>query len=334
MRFFLFALICFTGLIACGPFGNQSASDSVKNSNTDSVANDSMKANPSRCFLDSAKIPPTGDNFIEVAGKRLLLSGRLLSFKNYLARLDRKDANGVLSGAKTLGTCFEGWQDETRDSAFLVYYTFYYPFVRGFANECPPDKILESLTESEVPSSIVSIKKKLASSGISMIRAEACYVSIEVPRFLEAHTANAVSASMKECIEANTLCEKYYLQVNEQAMDLKSGMWSIAVALAATDSVVRKYPGTLAAQLSGYHYMFALDKFLLGDDVFYVYEGDAKNRKILMPDARSAWENYAKENQATRSGKTVHECYELLRRNNFVLDVKAENQLRKIAGLE
>jgi hypothetical protein len=305
--------------------------DSLQNKNT-ALDTSAISSFPQHCFIDSImeKTILTQENSaIVYLNEKVPLDGRLLAYKQYLDGLDKKDPGSVLEGAKTLATCFDGWPEATRDSAFLVYYSFYYPMVRGYTSECPPDEIMEKLSGNEVPASVAALIKKINPYGISMVRAEACYVSIELTGFLEKQVSSSASPSMQAYLAANTLSEKYFFHISSDAEDLKLCMQEIADAIAAFDAVETRYPGTIAARLSHYGYMSGLRLFLLGDNNLMPYETDAKQKQVLRKEARLAWEKFIKDNPNSSSGGIVRACYDLLKDNNFILDDKTEKAITK-----
>jgi hypothetical protein len=243
----------------------------------------------------------------------------LAAYKYFLDSLNQNNSKSVQYGITYYQKHFSEATSIKRDSAFLLYESFFLTLTRGYCArlsakiQCPG--LNENTGRLIETKEFIKLKKILAPDGIYLVALGSCFISIEAPGFLEQQFSSYGSSALKEYLAVTTIIEKRRV---EDVSYLKN-MESLSSIVSALSSFERKYPLSIPIlkEKVKYECKTYLLEFLNGSDWNTIFYSNSDGLDSLPMEGRNIYRDFIKINSGSEAGKIVKEYYNFLAKYNF-----------------
>ncbi len=205
---------------------------------------------------------------------------------------------------------------ETRDAAFEVFFKFY----SNIAENSYKDEAFANLP-FEGPE-VEEAKKIAAKYGLQLRSVEGTYEPIADPRqifkMFESHLSDAYKAYL-------ILSNKTVNLVEDAALTV--GYDDLRKIIIFGDTILQRYPKSVVVPLVQKNLKNVLELYFTGMDNTPVY--DRGNTKLILPEVKSSYEAFLKENKSSTYYPLVKEMYDFLKKNHFTYTDSFRTKLYK-----
>ena len=256
----------------------------------------------------------------------------LLHFRDYLDKLHKSEIASISKASIEYRKSFSTAPPEIKDSAFIVFRSFYYDVINSyyeiFWNN---QELVKKLNINNDDPQVKQLKITLDQNGLRLSKTEGGYYVDEHPTYLYSNFKNFVSRAITEYlfIRSKELEEGF----SEDAKLLVSYK-SLGDRITTWEKYLLKYPASPLSAEAKFSYHLYLNTFITGLDNSPVAINDN-----LLPEMKKIYSDYIKNNNNLESGKVVEKFYSIISNNNFHLtsdldDFYKEYQIESMKGME
>jgi hypothetical protein len=254
-------------------------------------------------------------------------------FRNYLDKLHKNELVSISKASIELKSNFSAAAPELKDSAFIIFRSFYYDVINSYYEVFwnNQDLVNKLNDHKDADPQVLNLRKSLDQNGLRLSKTEGGYYIDEKPDFLfnnfNNFTSNAINKYLS--IRSKELKEGF----SEDAKLIIS-FTSLGERILTWEKYLNDFPSSPLSAEAKFSYHLNLNTFLTGLDNSPVSSDD-----VLLPDMKNIYSDYFHKNSNSESGRIVEKFYAILSKNNFRLtsdldDFYNENQIESMKGIE
>jgi len=254
-------------------------------------------------------------------------------FRKYLDKLHKNELVSISQASIELKTNFSIAAPELKDSAFIIFRSFYYDVINSyyeiFWNN--QDLVNKLNDHKDADPQVLQLRKSLDQNGLRLSKIEGGYYIDEKPEYLFDNFNNFTSKAINKflSIRSKELNEGF----SEDAKLIIS-FNSLGERILTWEKYLNDFPSSPLSAEAKFSYHLYLNTFLTGLD-----NSPVSSEDVLLPEMKNIYSDYFHKNNNSESGRIVEKFYAILSKNNFRLttdldDFYNENQIESMKGME